>query len=120
MSSTERAADIRSREAFVKVLVPLAEALRAKGKTFFALRPEPGATSYFAPAARPVMTAADFELAALESPARFVAELARLWKEEGNPELATLAAELEAIAKELDAEPRTESDSVAPFVYTMF
>lgn len=120
MSSTDRPGDAKAKAMFTAELVPLAEALRARGKRFFPLRPDPALPSYFAAPRRPTMAAADFELPALESPARFIAELARLWRDHGDVELAALAPTLEAIAAAMADERPTESDAVAPFVYTMF
>jgi hypothetical protein len=104
-------------EFFREVLVPLAEAARREGKSFFPLGSDPQADSYYVEPARRVMTRADFELRAAESLEDFFRELAALWASEGHGELAALAPRL----RELVVQEANEDDEeeVSPFIYAM-
>jgi hypothetical protein len=104
-------------EFFREVLVPLAEATRREGKSFFPLGPDPQADSYYVEPVRRVMTRADFELRAAESLEDFVRELAALWTSEGHGELAALAPRLrELVVQEADED---DEEEVSPFIYAM-
>ena len=103
---------------FHDVLVPLAAAARREGKSFFPLGTDPQAESYYVEPLRRVMTRADFELSAAESPEDFVRELATLWTAEGYVELAALASQLlDLVVPEAEQEEEAE---VSPFIYAMY
>lgn len=105
-------------EFFRGVLVPLAEAARREGTSFFPLGPDAQADSYYVEPTRRVMTRADFELRAAESLEDFVEELAALWTAEGHDELAALAPRLrELVVHEADQD---DEEEVSPFIYAMF
>lgn len=106
-------------EFFQEVLVPLALRERAAGKSFFPLRADPQAESYYVEPTRPSMVAADFELRAADSITDFVQELAALWISEGNEELAAMAPRLIKLAREL-SEQEKQADDVSDFMYVMF
>jgi hypothetical protein len=105
-------------EFFRDVLVPLAEAMRKEGKSFFPLGANPQADSYYVEPERRAMSRADFELSAAESLEDFVRELAALWKAEGHGELAALAPQLLELVVPETAED--DEEEVSPFIYAMF
>jgi hypothetical protein len=106
---------------FRDVLVPLADAAREEGKSFFPLRPDARAESYYVEPTRRVMNGADFELRAAESLEDFVNELAALWATEGHAELAAMASRLSALASEMrEQAEQEEEDDVSAFMYVMF
>ncbi|HJU55717.1 MAG TPA: hypothetical protein VJ715_14130 [Pyrinomonadaceae bacterium] len=111
--------ELLAADFFNELLVPLACAERAAEKSFFPLRAEDEAESYYVEPARRVMTAADFELRAAESIADFVKELAALWASEGHEELAALAPRLFELAQEM-GEQEKQAEDVSPFMYVMF
>lgn len=104
---------------FREVLVPVALAERARGREFFAPRPDDEAASYYVEPTKREMKPEDFELRASESIEEFVRELAALWASEGCEELAATAPRLASLAYEL-REDEAQSDDVSPFMYVMF
>jgi hypothetical protein len=106
-------------EFFQEVLVPLALRERAAGKSFFPLRADPQAESYYAEPTRPLMVASDFELRAADSITDFVEELAALWISEGHEELAAMAPRLIELAREM-SEQEKQAEDVSDFMYVMF
>jgi hypothetical protein len=117
----EREAD-KDRSAldfFREVLVPVALSERARGREYFALRPDASSESYYVEPTKREMQPADFELRASESIEAFVRELAALWSSEGREDLAAMAPRLTSLAYEL-REDEEQSDDVSPFMYVMF
>jgi hypothetical protein len=106
-------------EFFQEVIVPLALRERAAGKSFFPLRADPQAESYYVEPTRPLMVASDFELRAADSITDFVEELAALWISEGNEELAAMAPRLIELARKM-SEQEKHADDVSDFMYVMF
>jgi hypothetical protein len=106
-------------DIFEEVLVPAALDERARGTSFFPLRPDPEAESYYAEPTRRVMAAPDFELRAGDSIAGFIEELAALWAGEGHTELAALAPQLAELAEEM-GEQEEGTEDVSAFMYVMF
>lgn len=121
MSSTdEREPEELAASFFEEVLVPAALAERACGKSFFPLRPDPSAESYYVEPARRMMAAADFELRAGESLDSFIAELAALWASEGHAELAALSRRLLDLATATGEPEGAADEDVSAFMYVMF
>lgn len=118
-SIEEKDKELLAAEFFNEILLPLALAERAAGKSFFPLRADPEAESYYAEPTRPVMTPSDFELRAAETVADFIDELAALWVSEGHEEHAAMAHRLSELAAEMCEQEESEDD-VPPFVYAMF
>ena len=106
-------------EFFKEVLVPLALRERAAGKSFFPLRADTQAESYYVEPTRSLMIASDFELRAADSITDFVQELAALWISEGNEELAAMSPRLIELAREM-SEQEKQADDVSDFMYVMF
>lgn len=104
---------------FKEVLVPLALRERAAGKTFFPLRPDADAESYYVEPTHGVMSPSDFELLAAESIEDFINELAVLWVSEGHEELASMSPGLSELAKEVSGHEDQAAD-VSAFMYVMF
>jgi hypothetical protein len=111
--------DRSAADFFREVLVPVALRERARGREFFALRPDAAAESYYVEPTRREMSPEEFELRASESIEAFVRELAALWSFEGREELAAMAPRLASLASEL-REDKQQSDDVSPFMYVMF
>jgi hypothetical protein len=111
--------DRSAADFFREVLVPLALRERARGREFFALRPDASAESYYVEPTKREMRPEDFELRACESVEEFVRELAALWSSEGREELAAMAPRLAALAREV-REDEEQPDDVSPFMYVMF
>ena len=118
MSSTKDK-ELLAADFFNELLVPLALRERAADKSFFPLRAEAQAESYYVEPTRRVMTATDFELRAAASLADFVKELAALWASEGHEELAALAPRLFELAEEM-GEQEKQAEDVSAFMYVMF
>jgi len=115
MSSTRNPdPDARIDAFFRERLVPAAEALRARGASFFALRPEDRADSFY----EPCVHASESELQELEAD-QIAAALVERWTRQGLPELAGLVEPMMTLAREVG--PREdESGEVSPFIYVMF
>jgi hypothetical protein len=110
----------RSAAAFFnEVLIPVALRERAQGRTFFALRPDEEAESYYVEPTKRAMEPEDFELRAADSVEDFISELAALWVSEGREELASMAPRLATLASEV-REDEEQPDDVSPFMYVMF
>ncbi len=102
MSSTDDRSDPsmsqrRLHEFYRQRLVPVADALRKGGVTFFPLKADDQASWYMPAPSEP-------ELMEM-TPESFPDELEKLWRAKGMSELADLAK---------------ESDDVSPFIYVMF
>ena len=98
------------RQFFQERIVPVAEALRERGTTFFALAPDRTTTSYWNTRPRGegyIFTVGD-DLAG---------ELHGMWRD--HPELQALADNLASMTRSL-AERREESADVSSFIYAMF
>ncbi len=111
--------ELLAAEFFNELLAPLAERERAAAKSFFPLRADPQAESYYVEPTRSVMGTSDFELRAARTLADFVTELAALWTNEGHEELAALAPRLLELAEEM-RELEEQAEDVSPFMYVMF
>ena len=103
---------------FRQALLPLAEKLRAEGKSCFPLRPDSRASSYFTPCRRRGVRPGDLEDPGC-APEPMAQALVLRWEAEGFPELAALAPGLVRLASCLDAtgEPLEE---LPPYLYAMF
>jgi hypothetical protein len=126
MSSTEArdeekdtGKDRSAADFFREVLVPVALRERARGREFFALRPDAEAESYYVEPTNRLMKPSDFELRASESVEDFIRELAALWASEGLEEPAAMAPRLAALASGF-REDEEQPDDVSPFMYVMF
>jgi hypothetical protein len=98
------------RRFFHERIVPAAEALRARGASFFALGPDTAQSSYWneRPRGEGYVFAIGDNLAG---------ELHEMWRD--HPELQALADDLAAMTRTL-AERREESAEVSSFIYAMF
>ncbi|HJU68963.1 MAG TPA: hypothetical protein VJ650_12065 [Gemmatimonadaceae bacterium] len=107
---TDDAQERELREFFQRHIVGAAESLRARDVSFFALRPDPSATSYWntRPRGEGYVFAIGDDLAT---------ELRELWRD--IPELQALADDLAAMTRTL-ADRREESADVSSFIYAMF
>ena len=105
---------------FEDVIVPLAERVRAAGKSYFPRGPEPELETYFVEPTRKVMTPADFELRATESTEAFLGELTALWRQEGHEELTGMIPRLGELAREIPQPNEAEQEDLSPFMYAMF
>jgi len=102
----------RLRRFFRKRLVPAAEALRARGVSFFPLGPEPEPDSWYTgPPTEPKFTSLNVD--------ECEAALHELWQGQDLPELAELASEMMNLAKHLEVQEE-ESEDISPFVYVMY
>ena len=120
MSSTEDdAGDELARGLFTELVLPLAERRRHSARHFFPLGPDSSLPSYYTAPLRTTMACRDFELPG-ESPHEFVRRLIEFWKDEGNDDLASLAAGLETLAMQLAGEMNPQEEDISPFMYTMF
>ena len=107
---TDDAQERALRQFFQDRIVPAAEALRARGISFFALEPDRATTSDWK--ARPRGEAYIFAIGD-----DVAGELHTMWRE--HPELQALADDLAAMTRAL-AERREESADVSSFIYAMF
>lgn len=106
----------RLRRFFEQKLLPRAEALRARGVSFFPLGPEGEAESDTGGWWQPAPTWPDLATA---EPAELASRLAELWAEQGLPELEDLAEELADLARELE-QGEEQSADLSPYVYVMY
>ena len=102
-----------SPEAFFhRVLMPLAERLRAEGRL--------GLPEGFRPPLHPSLAPEGFEPVTAD---RLAEALRRLWEAQGRPEMIPLAEGLERIARDM-AEAAKEGEEPpedpSPFIYAMF
>lgn len=105
--------DIRERELrrfFHERIVPAAEALRARGVSFFALEPNRGQQSYWS--MRPRGEGYVFEIGD-----DLGGQLHEMWRD--HPELDALVDDLASMTRTM-AERREESADVSSFIYAMF
>lgn len=116
-SAAERAAA----KFFDEILVPLAAALRARGRRVLDDEALPSADSYFSRPRRASMAPADFDLD-LESDERFVDALMALWRQEEISELDMCRDDLIALVEGFRKEARDAAvdPDVSPFVYAMY
>lgn len=121
MSSTE---EDRPRQAaaalFEEAVVPLAEANRAAGKSYFATGRDPAATSYYQQPLCRVMTERDFEFPGGGTAEGLVEALGEAWAAQGEAGLAAMKPRLMEIATALRAEAEAGDGSVSVLCYTMF
>jgi hypothetical protein len=104
---------------FTEIIVPLADTIRAKGKAFFPLGPDPQQESYYDEPTRRIMAPEDFEFSGDRSVEEFMTSLAAFWRQEGNSELAKIIPKLTELALQLSHEEEQDED-VSPFIYVMF
>lgn len=105
--------DRRERELqrfFRERIVPAAEALRARGVSYFALEPDRSAASYW-------HTRSKGEGYVFAIGDDIAGELHEMWRE--SQELQMLADDLAAMTRTM-AESREESADVSSFIYAMF
>jgi len=67
------------REFFFAELLPLAEKLRAEGKYFFSVKPDPGVQTYYVTRDKRKMNPEDFEAAGCESEDSLEKAFVALW-----------------------------------------
>ena len=120
MSSTKADGAIPEvKKFFFEELMPLAEKLRDEGKSFFAVRPDPAAKTYYIKRKKTAMDPASFEVAGCDSFDSFEKALADMWTSQGYPELAVLAPTLLKLTKSIYS-VEEQSEEVSPFIYVMF
>lgn len=107
------------RDLFDSHLVPAAERLRKAGESAFPVGADASRDSYYTIRGQTTMMPVDFEASAPGSLDDLAPALARLWDQQGAPELAALGPGLTRLARALylAEEP---SDELSPFVYVMF
>jgi len=110
MSSTDSR---KLRRWFAKALVPVAKQLRARGVSFFVLAPCPEADSWYEDGVGREPDFAEVEAQDCEHLLR------EMWEQQGLPELAALAADLMALARDLQTEDEQAAD-VSPSLYVMY
>lgn len=101
------------RAYFADELVPAARALRERGVTFFAQRPDGHADSWYVDAATAEPDLFEVEADDAERTLR------EMWLSEGVPELAALAASLMQLAGDVRLD-EDQSAEVSPFMYVMY
>ena len=110
MSSTD---DARLLRFFRDRIVPAAEQLRERGCTFFAVGPDPEASTWWESGSEEEPVLIEFE----------AGDAARIlharWMSDGYPELAALAVPLLELAEGLRT-TQEESGEVSPYVYVMY
>ncbi len=106
------------RELFERHLLPIAEAMRAQGRSFFPLGPDPELTTYLEDRRRPGTSA--FEPCRWDDAAGLEAALRRVWGPSTAPELRELAAKMAELAQRLRATDEGGSGDVSELVYVMF
>lgn len=118
MSSTELDAELR------RLADPLFDALTAaaSGAAPFPLGPDPALASYYTQRSQLAMRRQDFLAASVMDAAEFGERLAGHWRRAGHPELAGLAPQVAAAARDMhaltmSARPRAE---LSPYIYQMF
>ena len=124
MSSTEAGVDSVRAVAgalFDELVVPLAEARKAAGRqSYFPLKGESGAKSYYVAPLASVMKPADFEFPGGGTADGLIDALTAYWADQGQTELAALAPRLKEVSA-LWREEAAESDGkVSILCYTMF
>jgi hypothetical protein len=98
------------RQFFQQRIVPAADALRDRGVSFFALKPDRGTRSYWNLRARG-------ERYIFQIGDDLAGELREMWR--AYPELEALADDLAAMTHSM-ADEREESADVSSFIYAMF
>ena len=120
MSSTDgKRFAAKARQFFERRLMPVAEALRARGREPFPRSFDPSATTYYERREKTTMERADFELPSIDSPQTLALALGRFWEARSAPELARLAPDIADLAAEVRAD-EDEPGEVSPFIYQMF
>lgn len=107
---------------FDKVLLPMAERLRASGVQPFPLEPDVSWLSYYVRRKRASMTRDDFTAASCADVADFERRLAAHWQALGRHELAAQAAQFGAVARAARAllAAQAPEAELNPYVYAMF
>lgn len=120
MSSTDREQKERlARTFYTDHLLPVSQAIAARGIRYFERGPDPALDSYFIRRTHTRWTAADFEAQSPGSPEQLSAALSAFWTGLGNPELAALAPQFEMLARQV-YDVDAEAAGVTPFMYVMF
>lgn len=104
---------------FYEELMPLASKLQEEGKSFFSVKPDSNARTYYVRRAKTTMQPEDFEAAGCNSVDDLKEALVGMWVAQGNPELVVLAGTLSRLAKSLRF-AKKQDDEVSPFIYVMF
>ena len=124
MSSTEAGVDSVRAVAgalFDELVVPLAEARKAAGRqSYFPLKGESGAKSYYVAPLASVMKPADFEFPGGGTADGLIDALTAYWADQGQTELAALAPRLKEVSALLREEAAESDGKVSILCYTMF
>src|SRR3989442_2958936 len=91
----------RVRKFFVDELMPLAKKLRGEGKTFFPVKGDTSAKTYYIKRDRTTMAPEDFEVVGCDAVENFEGAIVDLWRSQGYPELTGLAPTLSRLAESL-------------------
>lgn len=106
---------------FDELVVPLAEGRKQAGtQSYFPLKGEPGAKSYYLPPVANVMEPADFEFPGGGTAEGLIDALAGKWTREGEMGLVALAPRLKEISAVLREEAAEGDGKVSILCYTMF
>src|SRR5213594_3901885 len=91
----------RVRKFFFEELMPLAEKLRGEGKTFFPVKGDPSAKTYYIKRDKTTMAPQDFEVVGCDAVESFGDAIVDMWRAQGYPELIGLAPGLSKLAESL-------------------
>ena len=116
----DTAESMRLIRAFLdKELMPVASRLAGAKKAPFPAGPEASRLTYWVKRTHTSMTPSDFEVPGTASIDEFEPALAKMWTQQGWPELAPLAPSLAKIARAVYF-TEDRDDEVSPFMYVMF
>ena len=107
----------RIRNLFFRELMP--QVGKTQEKPFFAIRPDPGASTYYRLREKKSVGKADFEWGSCESFDSLEKALTELWQTQGYPELVHLAPKLAKLAQALLVKEEQEEE-VSHLIYAMF
>lgn len=120
MNSTSREDKERlAREFYIHRLLPVSRAVADGGIHYFERGADPALETYFIRRSRTRWTAADFAAQSPGTPEQLADALSAFWTRTGNPELAALASDFAALAKQV-YDVDAETAGVTPFMYVMF
>ncbi len=107
------------RKIFSKKILPLSKKLQKEGKTFFPLKPNPNARTYYIKREKTSMVPEDFEVSGCDSFNSLEKYLKDLWESDGYSEICSLAKTSSELSKLLYF-IEEENEEISQFIYVMF